>query len=49
MWRIIFGLVVVLAVVGGAFFAGFVFGSTMTPLTETASAMATSEGVGVHA
>lgn len=52
MFKLIFGGIVLLFVLGGVFFLGFVAGTTATPLSETnsaAAALPTSTSVVNHA
>lgn len=49
MWKMIFGAIVVLFVLGFVFFAGFVLGSTVSPLNVPAAALADAPlGVVAH-
>ncbi|WP_181158556.1 hypothetical protein [Leucobacter massiliensis] len=49
MWRLIFGGIILLFVLGAVFLVGFVLGSTVTPLAPSASASATFGVVTPHA
>ena len=48
MWKLVFATIIICAVLGTAFFVGFVLGTTVSPLNATAAAEAVAQSGARH-